>query len=101
MLDILTDTERLSSEAELLLDRFEGGDHTSRMVGAIEVPGVEAGKVLKRAEEFVATDWDGQSGSAPRSMKTKRVQRENAGRLCKWMGDFGRGFSPVVATNRR
>ena len=61
MFDILTDAERLSSEAKLLLDDLKGGNYSSGIVRAIEVPGVEAREVLKRAEKLVATDCKGRS----------------------------------------
>lgn len=43
----------------MLLDGFEGGDGGLWVVGAVEVPGVEAGEVLEGAEDFVAADWIG------------------------------------------
>jgi len=57
MLDVLADTQAFACEAELLLDGFEGRDQALGVVGAVEVPGVEAGEVLQGAEELVAADW--------------------------------------------
>lgn len=60
MLDVLADTQAFACEAELLLDGFEGRDQALGVVGAVEVPGVEAGEVLQGAEEFVAADCEGE-----------------------------------------
>lgn len=40
----------------MLLDGFVGRDEPGRVVSAEEIPGVEAGEVLKGAEELVAAD---------------------------------------------
>lgn len=37
----------------MLLDGFPGSNLSGRGIGAEEVPGVEAGEVLQRAEELV------------------------------------------------
>ena len=60
VLHILANSEHLSRKAELPLDGLEGGDDASWVVGAVEIPGVEAGEILEGAEEFVTTNcWDG------------------------------------------
>lgn len=59
MLDVLAEAQALAREPEVLLDGVEGRDGALRGVGAVEVPGVEAGEVLERAEELVAADWEG------------------------------------------
>jgi hypothetical protein len=51
------DAQDLAGCAELLLDGVVGVDGGLGLVGAVEVPGVEAGEVLDCAEELVATDW--------------------------------------------
>lgn len=56
MLNELSDAEDLAREAKLLLDGVPGGDGGSGAVGAEEVPGVEAGKVLEKTESLVATE---------------------------------------------
>jgi hypothetical protein len=56
VLDEFANAHELAGCAELLLCGFEGGDGGEGAVGAVEVPCEEAGKVLKCAEEFVATD---------------------------------------------
>ena len=76
MLDILADSQRFSSETKLLFNGIEGRDNASGMVGAIEVPGVEARKVLKRSEEFVTTNCEGRSESVQRSKRGKERKRE-------------------------
>ena len=59
MLDELARAQDLADEPELLLSRFEGGDGNAGPFGTVEVPGVEAGKVLQRAQQLVAADWWG------------------------------------------
>ena len=51
--DELRQTEDLSGGAEFFLDRLEDVDGALRVVGAQEVPGVEAGEVLDRSEHLV------------------------------------------------
>jgi len=59
VLDVLADAHYFAGEAELLLDGFEGRDFGGRAIRAVEVPGVEAGEVLKGTEELVAADGGG------------------------------------------
>ncbi|KAH6610662.1 hypothetical protein Trco_000682 [Trichoderma cornu-damae] len=59
VLHVLADAEDLAGEAELLLDGVPGRHLRGRAVGAEEVPGVEAGEVLQRAEDLVAADGGG------------------------------------------
>ena len=53
VLDKLCQTENLSRSAELLLDGFEDVDRGLGVVGARQVPGVEAREVLDGSEDFV------------------------------------------------
>lgn len=59
MLDELSEPQDLARQAEVRLDQRVGRDGGGRVVGAVEVPGVEAGEVLQRAEEFVAANCGG------------------------------------------
>lgn len=59
VLDVLADAHDLAGEAELLLDGVPGGHLRGGAVCAEEVPGVEAGEVLDRAEDLVAADGGG------------------------------------------
>lgn len=59
MLNVLADAEDLAREAKLFLGGGPGADLGAGCVGAEEVPGVEAGKVLDCAEEFVAAGGGG------------------------------------------
>lgn len=52
----LADAQDLAGCAELFLDGVVGVDGGLGFVGAVEVPGIEAGEVLDRAEELVAAD---------------------------------------------
>ena len=83
MLHILAQTQSFPREAELLLDGFVRRDEPGGIVGAEEIPGVEAGEVLKGAEEFVAADCGEKSVS-------NGVQRS-----------YEKRDLPVVATKRR
>jgi len=56
VLSELADTHDLARCAELLLDSIVGVDGGLGLVGAVQVPGVEAGEVLEGTEELVATD---------------------------------------------
>ncbi len=56
MLDVLAQTDGLAREAELLLDGLEWCDGGRGRVGAVQVPGVEAGEVLEGTEDLVAAD---------------------------------------------
>lgn len=59
MLDVLANAHELAGEPELLLDGIEGSDLRRRAVGAVQIPGIEAGEVLERAQELVAADRRG------------------------------------------
>ena len=59
VLDILAGAHHLAHHAELLLHRLPWLDRGGRVVGAQKVPGVEAGKVLEKAQELVAADGGG------------------------------------------
>ena len=56
MLHILAKAESFTGEGKLRFDGHEGGDEAGWVVGAEEVPGVEAREVLERAKELVATN---------------------------------------------
>lgn len=56
MLSELADAQNLAGRAELLLNCVVGVDGGLGLVGAVEVPGVEAGEVLECAEELVTAD---------------------------------------------
>jgi hypothetical protein len=60
MLNKFPDAQYFAREPELLLCGFKGRDRGRGVVGAVQVPGEEAGEVLERAEDFVATDWEGE-----------------------------------------
>lgn len=78
------DAQDLAGCAELLLDGVVGVDGGLGLVGAVEVPGVEAGEVLDCAEELVAADWmwvDGLVGGFFWYWGKKRCGRENRGGL--------------------
>jgi len=55
VLEILADAEKLAGGAELLLHGLPGGDLVLGAVGAEQVPGIEAGKVLEGAKDLIAT----------------------------------------------
>lgn len=59
VLDVFADAHDLAGETELLLDGVPGGHLGGGAVCAEEVPGVEAGEVLDRAEDLVAADGGG------------------------------------------
>ena len=59
VLDELAHAHQLARRAEGLLGRFIRGDGRSGSVGAVQVPGEEAGEVLESAEDFVPSDWKG------------------------------------------
>lgn len=52
----LADTQDLTGSTELLLDGIVGVDGGLRAVGAVQVPGVEAGEVLDGTEELIAAN---------------------------------------------
>lgn len=83
MLDEFPEAQGFADEAELLFDGVVGSDFRGGGVEAEEVPGIEAGKVLQGAQEFVAADW-------------------RKGGLLVGMGwREGLRYIPVVATNLR
>lgn len=57
MLDEFPEAQGFADEPELLFDGVVGGDFGGGGVEPEEVPRVEAGEVLERAQEFVAADW--------------------------------------------
>jgi hypothetical protein len=59
VLDELSGSEDLSEQAELLLEGVPRGDLVGSCVCAEEIPGVEAGEVLKNSHELVATEGCG------------------------------------------
>jgi hypothetical protein len=62
VLSELADTHDLACCAELLLDGIVGVDGGLGLVGAVQVPSVEAGEVLEGTEELIATDWIDEEG---------------------------------------
>lgn len=88
MFDILAKAESFASQTELLLDGVERGDEAGWLVGAEEVPGIEAGKVLEGTEELVAADCRGCGVISRIARVGTRKQRIS-------------GAIPVVATKRR
>lgn len=56
VLDELSGAEDFAGQAELLLDRIPRSDRRLRLVGTVEVPGVEPGKVLQSPENLIATN---------------------------------------------
>ena len=59
MLDVLADAHELPREPELLLDGLEGRDRGWQSVGAVQVPGIEAGEVLDGPQDLVAAHGGG------------------------------------------
>jgi hypothetical protein len=57
MFHILANTHQFPRQPKLLLDRFIGLDLRCWVIGAVEVPCVEAGEVLNRSEELIAADY--------------------------------------------
>ena len=57
MLNIFPDPKGLSCKAKLLRDSLKRSYDASRMVGPVEVPCIEARKVLEGAEKFIAADY--------------------------------------------
>lgn len=56
VLDEFAGAEHFSRQAKLFLDGVPGGNGGFGVVGAEEIPGVEAGKVLQRSQNLVTTD---------------------------------------------
>ena len=56
MLDILSYSQELSSQAKLLLDSLPWYNSGSWTIGSEEVPGIEAREVLKGTNKLIATD---------------------------------------------
>lgn len=76
VLDKLASAEDLAHEAELLLEGVPRGDLVRGAVGAEEVPGVEAGKILQDAHELVATEG---CGHVAQVVRDRRVVDEGVG----------------------
>lgn len=62
VLDILSNPQGFSCEAEVLFDSFVGCDQPGGVVCSEEIPRVEAGEVLEGAEELVASNYGPQLG---------------------------------------
>lgn len=93
MLDILANSQRFAREPELLLDGFEGCDKSGWIVGAEEVPGVEAGEVLESAEQLVTADCEGVRLALSRAICKPRRAIEG----CDWVeGTCSRNEAEVV-----
>lgn len=56
VLNVLADAQQFAGEAKLLLDGRPRRDGFGGRVGALEIPGVEAGKILQHAEDLVAAE---------------------------------------------
>lgn len=56
VLDKFAGAEHFSRQAKLFLDGVPGGNDGLGVVGAEEIPGVEAGKVLQCSQDLVTTD---------------------------------------------
>lgn len=56
MFNELANPEDLSCEGELVLQGHPWLNRTGRIVGAVEIPGIESRKVLDGTEDFVSTD---------------------------------------------
>lgn len=56
MFDEFADSENLSCETELILQRRPWLNGAGGIVRAVEVPGIESGEVLYRSQDFVPTD---------------------------------------------
>jgi hypothetical protein len=56
MLNELAYPKDLSCQGELVLQGRPWLDRTGRIVGAVEVPGIESREVLDGTEDFVSTD---------------------------------------------
>ena len=56
MFDELSDPEDFPCCSELLLDCIVWGNRGFGLVGAIQIPGIEAGEVLQGTEELVSAD---------------------------------------------
>jgi len=57
MFHILANTHQFPCQPELFLNHFIGLDPRCWVIGAVEVPCVEAGEVLNRSEELIAADY--------------------------------------------
>lgn len=88
MLNVLADAHNLAGQTELLLHGVPGGDLGGGAIGAEEVPGVEAGKVLEGAEDLVAADGGGDEAQVVRY----------AGVVDYGVGDH---FGWILCVNRR
>lgn len=91
VLEVLADAHDFAGEAELLLDGVPGGHLGRGAVGAQEVPGVEAGKVLEGAEDLVAADGGGDEAEvvSHRGVVDESVG-DHFGRVCRRRRDVER-----------
>jgi len=69
--DILADPQSFACQTELLLDCFVGCDEAGWVVGSEEVPGVEAGEILKCSEELVTADYHRRSAKTSSEAKAR------------------------------
>jgi len=94
MFDILPNAEAFPRETELLLDGFEGGDNPLRVVGAVEIPGIEAREVLEGTEELVAADYRRGGGLAGEAWET------GSGRGTYWLSRRSGGNGLLLGGRR-
>jgi hypothetical protein len=80
VLDELAEPQQFAAGAELLLGRVEGGNGRLRMVGAEEVPRVEAGEVLNGSQELITPNWFTPCMSVRRRENRVRGERRGGGR---------------------
>lgn len=73
VLDILSNPQGFSCEAEVLFDSFVGCDQPGGVVCSEEIPRVEAREVLEGAEELVTTNYSLQSGLSSKGMRGHSV----------------------------
>lgn len=85
VLDKLAHAHQLPRQAELLLGRLEGRDRRLGMVGAVEVPGQEARKVLESPQDLVAADRRG-----------RIFEEVGHGRVLESVGDHGGDGSELM-----
>jgi hypothetical protein len=108
VLNELADSQDLSRRSKLLLDRIIRCDGGLGLVGAIQIPSVEAREVLQGTEDFITTDYERMSecGSHVRynstvlaPFSTLLVVRNKAKEQAKEYDETR--YVPVVATKRR
>lgn len=81
VLNVLAESHNLADQAELLLDGIPRDDLGGCAVGTEQVPGVEAGEVLKGSQELVATDGCGDEAQV---VSHRRVVDEGVGNHIDW-----------------